>query len=271
MQHGIHFISGLPRAGSTLLAGILRQNPRIHAAMTSPVGSLFAGLLGQMSQSNEFSVFINEAQRKAILAGLFESYYHGIQAEKLVFDTNRLWCAKLPALAALFPQAKVIACVRDIPWVLDSLEQLIRRNKFEPSKIFAFEAGGTVYNRMDVLLGSSGMVGFAYNALKEAYYGEHADRLMLLTYETLTRAPAQAMAAVYDFIGAPPFAHDFDHVDYAEEEYDARIGTPGLHRLAAKVQRVERQTILPPDIVRRVENDSFWSDAKRNLRGVRVV
>jgi sulfotransferase len=94
---------------------------------------------------------------------------------------------------------------------------------------------------------------------------------MLVTYDTLTRAPAQAMAAVYDFIGAPPFAHDFDHVDYAEEEFDARLGNPGLHRVAAKVQHVERQTILPPDLFRRSENDSFWTDGKLNLRGVRVV
>ncbi|MBU0835751.1 MAG: sulfotransferase, partial [Gammaproteobacteria bacterium] len=26
-----HFISGLPRSGSTLLAALLRQNPRFHA------------------------------------------------------------------------------------------------------------------------------------------------------------------------------------------------------------------------------------------------
>jgi len=32
-----HFISGLPRSGSTLLAALLRQNPRFHAAMTIPV------------------------------------------------------------------------------------------------------------------------------------------------------------------------------------------------------------------------------------------
>ena len=271
MQHGIHFISGLPRAGSTLLAGILRQNPRVHAAMTSPVGALFTALLRNMSQENEFALFIEEAQRKAILAGLFENYYRDIQAKQLVFDTNRLWCSKLPALAALFPDAKVIACVRHVPWVVDSLEHLIRRNKFEPSKIFNFEPAGTVYNRVDGLIGMSGMVGFAYNALKEAYYGEQADRLMLLTYETLTRSPAQAMAAVYDFIGAPPFAHDFDHVDYAEEELDARLGTPGLHRVATKVQHIERQTILPPDLWRRLENDSFWTDTKLNRRGVRVV
>lgn len=35
-----HFISGLPRSGSTLLAAILRQNPRFLAATTSPVGEV---------------------------------------------------------------------------------------------------------------------------------------------------------------------------------------------------------------------------------------
>lgn len=271
MQHGIHFISGLPRSGSTLLAGILRQNPRIHAGMSSPVGGLFNALLMHMSQQNEFALFITQEQRRDILAGLFRSYYRDIQATKLVIDTSRLWCSKMPALAALFPEAKVIACVRHIPWVVDSVERLIRRNKFEPSKIFNFEPGGTVYSRANALVEMNGLVGYAFNALKEAYYGEHADRLMLLTYDTLTRAPVRAMAAVYDFIGASPFAHDFDNVDYAEEEFDARLGTPGLHRIAAKVQHVERQTVLPPDLFRRFENDSFWADGKLNLRGVRVV
>jgi len=34
-----HFISGLPRSGSTLLSAILRQNPRFYAGMTSPVAT----------------------------------------------------------------------------------------------------------------------------------------------------------------------------------------------------------------------------------------
>jgi hypothetical protein len=56
MQNGIHFISGLPRSGSTLLAAILRQNPRFHAAMTSPVGSLYTALEAAMSRRNETAV-----------------------------------------------------------------------------------------------------------------------------------------------------------------------------------------------------------------------
>ena len=53
-----HFISGLPRSGSTLLAAILRQNPRIHAAMSTPVGSLCNTLLNAMGAHSEFSVFL---------------------------------------------------------------------------------------------------------------------------------------------------------------------------------------------------------------------
>ena len=47
----------------------------------------------------------------------FGGYYADIHREKLVFDTNRLWCAKLALIAALFPHAKVICCARDVPWV----------------------------------------------------------------------------------------------------------------------------------------------------------
>jgi sulfotransferase len=272
MRHGIHFISGLPRSGSTLLAAILRQNPHFHTGMTSPVGSLFTALLRQMSQENEAAVFIDDEQRRAVLAAVFEGYYHREQATKLVFDTNRLWCSKMPALALLFPAAKVICCVRHVPWILDSIERVIRRNPIEPSKIFNFEPGGTVYSRVENLGSGSGMVGFAWNALREAFYGEQADRLLLVTYETLTRDPGAALGTIYDFIGEPRFNHDFEHVEFDEAgEFDARLGTPGLHSIGKAVRLNERDTILPPDLFQRVEADSFWRDPGLNLRGVRVL
>jgi len=48
------------------------------------------------------------------------------------------------------------------------------------------------------------MVGFAYDALKEAFHGEEADRLMLVQYETLTTDPVNVLNAVYDFLGETP-------------------------------------------------------------------
>ena len=48
-----HFITGLPRSGSTLLSALLLQNPRFHAGMTSPVGGLFRGMLNQLGAGSE--------------------------------------------------------------------------------------------------------------------------------------------------------------------------------------------------------------------------
>jgi len=93
---------------------------------------LFGALLGEMSARNEYSIFIDDAKRERILHGLFDNYYADSPAQ-VIFDTNRGWCAWMPALARLFPDAKVIACVRELPWVIDSIERLVQRNVFSPS------------------------------------------------------------------------------------------------------------------------------------------
>jgi sulfotransferase len=141
----------------------------------------------------------------------------------------------------------------------------------EMSKIFNTDPGGTVYSRAEGLSGGSGMVGFAFNALREAYYGEEAQRLMLLRYETLANKPAEAMKAIYEFIGEEPFAHDFNNVEFDAEEFDARLGTPGLHRVGRMVKAEPRETVLPPDLFHRFDSDTFWEDAKLNARRVLIV
>ena len=271
MQNGVHFISGLPRSGSTLLAAILRQNPRFHAGMSSPVGSLFMALQGAMSRRNEAAVFIDEAQKRELLKGIFDNYYYAIHPEKLVFDTNRAWCSKLPTLARLFPDAKVICCVRHVPWVMDSIERLVRQNAFELSGIFGYEATNTVYTRVNRLAVSDGLVGFAIDALREAYWGEHTNRLILVGYEALARSPADTLRLLYDFLGEPWFAHDFDNVEYEASEFDLALGTPNLHTVRRKVEWIERASVLPPELFDRFVNDAFWTVPELNTNNVPVI
>lgn len=267
----VHFISGLPRSGSTLLAALLRQNPRFHAHMSSPLAGMVDAMLGEMSDRNELAVFITDEQRRRVLRGLFSSYYGAGFAADVIFDTSRRWCAKLPVLHELFPDFKIIACVRQVSWIVDSLERAMQRNVLRPSFMVNFQTGSTIYNRVEAVTFGEGIVGHSYNALKEAFYGEHAQHLMLLQYETLVRDPAMAMAAVYDFIGETPFKHDFDNAYFDVTEFDERTGMPGLHAVGRKVTAPERATVLPPDIFRRFENEAFWLNARANLRGVRVV
>jgi sulfotransferase len=175
-------------------------------------------------------------------------------------------------LETLFPEAKVIACVRQLSWVLDSMERLVRRQPVSVSKVFRFDTNTTVYSRVEALTDPRGMLGFAFQATKDAFYGQYAPgHLLLLTYESLARNPSAAMRAVYQFIGEPWFEHDFDNVSYNADEFDARVGMPGLHSVRPKVEPIERTSILPREIFGRFVNESFWMDPKNNISQVPVV
>lgn len=267
----LHFLSGLPRSGSTLLAAILRQNPSVRAGMSSPVASLVLALQRQMSQENEAAPFITDEQRAGVLRGAIAGYYDVAAADRTVIDTNRLWCAKLPLLARLYPEAKVVACVRDVSWIMDSFEQLARANPLQPSRIYNFEAGSTVYSRTGALAASGGAVGFALDALREGFYAAEAQgRLMLLTYETLTADPTRALSAVVSFLELAPFRYDFERVTFDAEAFDQRIGAPGLHHVGQRVEARARKSVLPPGLFAQFAGDGFWRNGP-NPHAVPVV
>ncbi len=264
-----HFISGLPRSGSTLLAALLRQNPRFHAGMTSPVGALFTGMLGQFSAGSEYAPVTDEATRRRLLRGLFDSYYADVPAGSVVFDTNRMWSAKLPALLDLFPKAKVIACVRNVAWVMDSLERVFRANPYENTRLFNDESErNSVYSRVETLAQRNRLVGFAWSALKEAYYGAQADSLLIVDYDLLAQAPEKVLRLVYQFIGEPWFDHDFGNVHYDAPEFDEALGVSGLHRVRARVALEPRRTVLPPDLFEKYSALSFWNDGANSAANV---
>ena len=266
----IHFISGLPRSGSTLTAAILRQNPRFHAGMSSPVAGLFDGIIAQVSAGTEMASMVSTEQRARLLRGLFESYYAD-RDEPVIFDTNRAWTAHLPALMQLFPEAKVICCVRDVAWVMDSLERQYRANAFEHTRLFNSHAErSTVYTRIEALAHANRLVGYGWHALREACYGEQAERLVIVDYDLLSARPAEVFELLYQFLEEAPFAHDFQAVEYDAPAFDAQLGLDGLHRVHREVKPRPRQTILPPDLFQRYSNMAFWRDLK-DSRAFRIV
>jgi len=255
-----HFISGLPRSGSTLLAAILRQNPRFQAGMSSPVAGFFNSLIAQVSAGSEFAPIVTEQQKRHLLRAIFDAYYHDQQNKDVVFDTNRNWCSRLPALMTLFPDAKIIACARNVAWVMDSIEKQYRSNPFENTKLFGGAARNNVYQRLEILAQHDQLVGFAWAALREAFYGEHAKSLLVVDYELLSQQPQKVLPLIYQFIDEPYFEHDFDHVEYDEPDFDLQLGTPGLHKVQPKVEFKPRRTVIPPDLFEKYAKMTFWSD-----------
>lgn len=265
-----HFLSGLPRSGSTLLSAILRQNPRFHAGISSPIAAFFSGMLEQVAAGSEFGPLVTQDQRRRLLRGLFHSYYADRPDDSVIFDTNRFWTARLPAILDLFPQARVIACVRNVAWVMDSIERLYRANPFENTRLFNDTVErNTVYSRVDTLGQRNRLVGFSWSALKEAFYGEHASSLLVVDYDLLAAAPHKVLPLIYQFIGEPWFdGHDFDRLEFDAPEFDTALGLSGLHRVRPRVAPEPRRTILPPDLFAQYERMSFWQDIANSRANV---
>jgi len=254
------FISGLPRSGSTLLSAILRQNPEFYADITSPLQGLTASTINIITAS-ENNHLIDENKRKHILRSIFLAYYETVK-QKTIFDTNRDWTAKTSLLKELYPQTKIICCVRDLPWILDSFERIATKNSLYGTTLTDYEASQTVTTRCDALMDvkKEGQVVKPYYLLEEGLL-LNPDMIMLMEYESLCKNPESVMREIYGFIKKPYFNHDFKNVEYENEVFDRALNLKNLHTVRKEITWQERKSILPKSVWEKYGGKEFWRKA----------
>jgi sulfotransferase len=203
-----------------------------------------------MSGVNEAHWFISDRQRVRSLRALFSAYYAEIKTD-IVFDTNRRWCANMSLVLDMFPDAWVLCCVRHPIAVIDSIERLLQTHPLTLSTIIGLEPGTNVFGRVKRLMEPGGMVGYSLNAVQEAYYGLHRDRLLMVNYDNLAQFPDRTMAEIHEKLELPAFEYTFDAIEPIPGAalFDQSIGTPGLHSLKKRVEYLPRQSLLPPVIL----------------------
>jgi len=207
-----------------------------------------------------------------MLRGIFDTYYQHVPAGSVVFDTNRTWTAKAALLGTLYPDCRIICCVRDIGWVLDSLERIRLRNPLKLSRLYPQQTGESIYARVDALMNSEhGLVGSAWSTLREAWFSETASRLIVIPYDVFVRAPDRTLRRLYTELGEPYFQHDFRNVAYDAPDYDNNLRSPGLHTVRRSVEFQERQPVIPPDLFAKYSKSHFWANSELNPRNVMVL
>ncbi|WP_077805573.1 sulfotransferase family protein [Neoasaia chiangmaiensis] len=255
----IHFISGLPRSGSTLLSAILRQNPSFYAGMSSPLHSIFNSLLHVMGPKNEFHHQITDDLRVRVLRSSVNAYCDHDNKYAVVFDTNRMWTTKISAIADIFPKARIICCVRGLGWIVDSLERLVTTHAVAPTRLSRGGPGMSVFDRCESWISARGIVGRPFNALRGALSSQERDRIIIVSYEQLVSNPEHTISMIYQKLGLELFPHDFNNVIYSAEAFDAEIGMPELHRVSGPVEERRRNTILPRDLFDRLQSNVICS------------
>jgi sulfotransferase len=252
-----HFISGLPRSGSTLLTSILKQNPRFTAQISDPLHDYARNILTttHISVGMESAVPIEKRQR--LIKGLFKAFYE--DGNEVCFNTNRAWTAQTTLVRDLFPDSKIIICIRDVPWILDSFEQLNAKNPYTIKALYHHQDLGTVYHRSQSLMDpNNGYVAGPITCLKQALFSNEKDMLCVVDYDALSKRPQETMETIYGFLNEPYYDHDFDNVEDSYDEFDEATNIKGLHTVRKKVEYKQRKPIIPSDLWQQNVGQSFW-------------
>ena len=252
-----YFISGLPRSGSTLLSGILRQNPEFYADIASPVEALTGNSIDIITGS-ENNLTVTEEQRKNLLYGIFDGYYQHIE-KPVIFDSSRGWTKKTNFLKALFPYTKILCPVRDIVSILNSFEVILNKNCFYTKQINEKVFSQNIFIRTQEIFERE--VINCHSFLQEGY-AANPEMIHFIEYENLCKEPEKTMRGVYEFLEKPYYSHDFENVEYSNENFDRACNLKDLHTVKRRVEYKPPRCILPPEIVKKYSemNMEFWRE-----------
>lgn len=172
----IFLVSGLPRAGSTLLCNVLAQNPRVAVTATSGLLEVLNHIRTGWHQWIEMRA-MDPNERIERLQTVLHAATYGYFAREIetgaryIFDKSRGWNGYLPlAQFVLGYKPKVLVPVRDVRDVLASFELLYRKNAHTPTPPYLVDyfKAQTVPGRCEILMRNDQPVGLAYNRIQNA-------------------------------------------------------------------------------------------------------
>lgn len=250
----IHFLSGLPRSGSTVLAALLNQHPSVYATPTSSLIDTLGGLVAAWEQSPE-NVTKDKNELYRLLRSVIEAKYE--HAKPIVLDKSRGWPAPqiMATLeAALGRKPRIVATVRSVP---DCAASFVRVAKPEDKDAF--------------LLGSApiGHLKSAYVTLQQGYEAA-PDNIFFVEYSDLLADPQAQLDRIHAFLGLPPYQYNFANIDSTPvKERDAEAwGIPGLHDIKSKLeaQHSERAEDVLGQHFHEFNQPAFWRGEKAEDR-----
>lgn len=260
MERKYNFISGLPRSGSTLLAAILKQNPRFTTNISDPLLMYVKSITQSTHGAVGMAALVDIDKRRELMRSLFNTFYR--DGNQVCFNTNRGWSSETALLKDLFGDFRMIVCLREIPWILDSFEVLHTKNPHTIKPLYHHQDLANVYERSHMLMGGipnfAGYVSGPLANTKHSMFSGDRDKIFYVEYDHLVKYPAAVMDQIYKFLGETPFQHDFNNVEDSYDEFDEDAKINGLHTVRKQVKWIERRSILPDDLWNQYGQQSFW-------------
>ncbi|WP_317202166.1 sulfotransferase [Janthinobacterium sp.] len=256
-------VTGLPRAGSTLLCQMLAQHPELHCeGHSSPLCNTLLGMRRMVSDDQFFLSQLDSsfersyAHLMSAMRGYLRGWYHDCEKSAVV-DKNRAWLHAVELLLTLAPEAKLIVCIRELGQVYGSIEAQHQRTILVDfiDHLADFDRLG----RADMLFANDRAVGAPLVSLHavQDLPEEVKKKLYFVRFEDLVEQPAACMSHLYAWLGLAPFQIDPQKLAMGVSESDSHYHMKYLHRQSERVVKPKLHAI-PPRIQTQIETACAW-------------
>lgn len=256
-------VTGLPRAGSTLLCQLLAQHPDIHCeGQSSPLCSTLLGIRRMVSEDTFYLSQLDQnfdnsyGHLKSAMQGFLRGWYH--QSPKpVVVDKHRAWLLAVETLLQLEPEARLLVCLRELGQVYGSIEAQHQRtillDFIEPL------ADHDRFSRADTLFARDKAIGAPLNALQAVADLPAAvqERLFFVRFEDLTAQPQACLQRIHAFLGLAPHTIDPQRLRPGLPESDSHYHMKYLHRQGTSITPPQRHEVAPR-IQAQIEQVCAW-------------
>ncbi len=256
-------VTGLPRAGSTLLCQLLAQHPEIQCdGQSSPLCNLLLGIrrmvsddqfmLSQLDNGFEASYGHLSSAMEGFLRGWLKS------DRKLVIDKNRAWLHYIELALQFAPETKMIVCLRDLGQIYGSIEA--QHQKTILLDFIDHLADFDRFGRADMLFAKDKVIGgplVSIHAVQDLPKAVQ-ERLYFMRFEDLVENPTACMSRLYAWLGVSPLTIDPADIEAKlVQESDSHYRMKYLHTQHTSSKKPKHH-VIPPRIQAQIENTFTW-------------
>lgn len=257
-------VTGLPRAGSTLLCQLLAMHPEIDCeGMSSPLCNLLLAIRRMVSDDQFMLSQLDRAFDVAYghleggMTGMLRGWYSGCD-KPVVVDKNRAWLHCIEMVLQLAPETKMIVCLRELGQIYGSVED--RHQQTILLDFIDHFADFDRFGRADALFAKDKVIGAPLISIHavDDLPAEVQQRLFFMRYEDLMARPAEVMSRIFAWLDVSPLTIDPEHLEVmgvGESDSHYRMKFP--HSQHAHIALPKRHEI-PSRIQARIESTYAW-------------
>jgi len=258
MDKKLFFLSGFPRAGNTILASILNQNPDIYATGRSVIPDIFLELDTLEEKCLHLKYYPNnKTGLNNIYKNIFNNFYNHVDKKYIIERSD--WITPYNYLNLkkwLKEDPKIIILVRDIIDIIKSyLKLCLKYPNFHINIIYNSLDKTTLYKseletKIDIIVNYDKVINrciYGINFLKKE---GHIKNLLIINYDDIIKTPNKILNKIYSYLEIPSFKHTF--LNFKPLNYDDSFLDAPMHDIRTeKLNKINNEIKIPKLIIKK--------------------